>query len=101
MHRGQRWAVQGGGARYELQCLLCRCGTPACLSKLQHRWTLFLRNRKQIIAHKMLSAALVRMVRLFSLEKRAEKQVRDDRGFIDSSNRGLGLVLGWTDQLCR
>ena len=42
MHRGQRRAVQGCGAGYQLQCLLCRCGTPACLSKLQHQSTSFL-----------------------------------------------------------
>ena len=44
MHRGQRGAVQGGGAGNQLQCLLCRCGAPACLSKLQHHSTSFLEN---------------------------------------------------------
>ena len=46
MHRGQRGAVQGGGSSYELQCLLCRCGAPACLSKLQHHSTSFLENKE-------------------------------------------------------
>ncbi len=72
MHRGQRRAGQGRGTRYQLQCLLCRCRAPACLSKLQQQSTWLITSRGCCTAQNVLSAAFVQTS---SLEKWAETVV--------------------------